>query len=31
MDIHMSNVAIAWLSVSLIVYILVRYISEKYK
>ena len=31
MDIHMSNVAVVWLSVSLIVYILVRYISEKYK
>jgi len=31
MDIHMSNVAIVWLSVSLIVYILVRYVSEKYK
>ena len=29
MDIHMSNVAIVWLSVSLIVYILVRYVSEK--
>ena len=31
MDIHMSNVAIVWLSVSLIIYILVRYVSEKYK
>jgi len=31
MDIHMSNVAVVWLSVSLIVYILVRYVSEKYK
>ena len=29
MDIHMSNVAIMWLSVSLIIYILVRYVSEK--
>ena len=29
MDIHMSNVAIVWLSVSLIIYILVRYVSEK--
>ena len=31
MDIHMSNVAIVWLSVSLIVYILVKYVSEKQK